>query len=109
MDREITFKNIVGTINLSELWEFKRNPELQPETTRYFLRKEHLRPILDKEGNLTGKDTYTGHIYCTGKLKENDKYIQIPMFLDWENCWIYSTNGFSFLKEAEVLEILMDK
>lgn len=25
---EVTFQNIVGTINLSELWDFKRNPEL---------------------------------------------------------------------------------
>ena len=109
MDTEITFKHIVGTINPSELWEFKRNPEIQPETARYFLRKDHVRLISDEEENPTDKFRYTGHIYCTGKLKEKDKYIQIPMFLDWENNWVYSTHGYSFLKETEVLEILIDK
>lgn len=109
MDREITYKNIVGTINLSELWDFKRNPELQPETTRYFLRNEHLRPILDEEGNPTGDNEYIGLIYCTGKLKRTGEYIQIPMRLAGVNCWIPSVNGFGFLEEAEMIEILMDK
>ncbi len=109
MDREITFKNIVGTINLSELWEFKRNPELQPETTRYFLIKNLIRPILDEEGNPTGDDEYISSIYCTGKLKRTGEYIKTPMRIDWTNSWVYSMNGPHFIKEAEMVEILIDK
>ena len=109
MNIEKTFKNIVGTINLSELWDFKRNLELQPETTRYFLIKKGLRPILDEEGNPTGDDEYIYSIYCTGKLKRTGEYIQTPMRIDWTNSWVYSMNGSDFIKETEMLEILMDK
>lgn len=109
MEKEITFKNIVGTINLSELWDFKRNSELQPETTRYFLIKNLLHPILDEEGNPTGDDEYIASIYCTGKLKQTGEYIQEPMRLAPTNFWVYSMNGFEFVEEEEMLEILMDK
>lgn len=109
MDTEITFKNIVGTKNLSELWEFKRNPELQPETTRYFLIKKALLPILDEEGNPTGDNEYISSIYCTGKLERTGEYIEEPMRLACTNFWVYSMNGPDFIEKEEMLEILMDR
>lgn len=109
MCRERTFKNIVGTINLSELWDFKRNPELQPETTRYFLIKKQIIPVLNEKGKLSDYNEYIGSIYCTGKLKRTGEYIQIPMRLACPNRWINSANGDSFIEETEMLEILMDK
>lgn len=109
MDKEITFKNIIGTINLSKLWNFKRNPELQPETTRYFIHKKGLRPILDEEGNPTGDYEYISSIYCSGKLKQTGECITEPMRLDPTNFWTYSFNRNGFIEADDMLEILMDK
>lgn len=103
---ETNFKNIVGTIPLSELFEFKLDDALIPETARYFIIKSALRTKIDEK---TGEEIqeYISYVYSTGVRKDNDEMIDSCRCLDLWNNWRYSFNDRDFLKR-EMIEIDMN-
>lgn len=100
------FKNIVGTIKLSEFFEFCQDEEIAPGTARYFIIKKSLRTIVN---SLTGQEEqeYISGVYVTGKLKDRNEDIDIPRYLNLWGFWVYSINGPDFLNE-EMIEIDMN-
>ena len=101
------FKNIVGEINLSDFYQFKPDPELKPETARYFIIKKGLKKKVNSE---TGEEVqeYNAYVYSTGHHVSWNRPIDTPRCLDIFGQWRFSFNGRDFLK-AEMLEINMDK
>lgn len=104
------FRNIVGIIPRSELFDFKLDDRLAPETARYFIRKSAMKyNLIDKETGLTYNE-YTSYIYSTGydTNKYTEGYIKQSRCLDMWNSWRFSFNDRDFL-DSEMIEIDMSR
>lgn len=100
------FKNISGKIPLSELFSFKPDPELVPDTTRYFIIKRGLRTTVDPKTGLEVRE-YLGYVYSTGTHKDWKRPIDQPRCLDMFNWWRFSFDSSSHWRDVEMLEIDM--
>ena len=105
---ETLFKNIISYVKRSEVFEFELDPELIPDTARYFLVKGMFKDERDENGDLTGNKAYFGSVYSTGYGIKRKEMIKFPRRLDAWGFWVYSVNSNDFLN-AEVIEILMDE
>ena len=100
------FKNIVGTIKKSELFDFKLDKELNPSSARYFLIKRGIKTRINPDTN-EEEQVYNSYIYSTGiEIRGgHEEPIQFPRCLDMFGMWRFSFNDRDFLNE-EVIEII---
>lgn len=100
------FKNIVGTIKKSELFDFKLDEGLIPSSARYFLIKKGIKTIINSDTN-EEEQVYNSYIYSTGiEIRGGHEVpIQFPRCLDMFGMWRFSFNDRDFLN-TEVIEII---